>query len=256
MHRLIQIILLAFLSISTISFHSCGNNTKDNSILNSNPNRPKDSFALRVAILPIHECDVLKFAKESGLADNHNLNIEFIEYDALMDIDTALLSEMAHIYFEDSLRVSRIDIDSLKPELLLPIPVKVSLITNKDKEITKVSELKTNMVGLTRWSQLENLMIDICNTDSVEQTDIYHAQINNIPLRFSMVHEGLIDGALIPEPWADSLQQLGHYTLRDTIIDGMGLYLSHSANKDSVRKEQAQLLKKIYLEALKKISVE
>lgn len=255
MHRLINTILLLFLSICTISFQSCDNNSHDNSVLGNDYNLQKDSIALRVAILPIHECDILKYAKESGLAHSHGLRLEFIEYDALMDIDTALMSEMAHVYFEDSLRVSRIDIDTLKPKLFLQIPIKFSLITNKDKKITEVSGLRTNMVGLTRWSQLEKWMIDVCNADSVEESDIYHAQINSIPLRFNMVDEGLIDGAIMPEPWADSLRHLGHYTLRDTVLDGMGFYLSHSANEDSVRIEQAQLLKKIYLETIKETSV-
>ena len=214
---------------------------------------PADSLSLRVAVLPIKECGILRYAQESGLADSMGLSMTLVPYQALMDIDTAILSSQAHVYFEDSLRVCRIKEDSLRPSMLLPVPVKLSLISNKDKTISQLHQLKTKMVGLTRWSQLEKWMNAMSASAGIDESDIYHAQINDIALRANMVGGGLIDAGILPQPWADSLLSMGHTLMEDTLLEGMGFYVAPSVQTDSLRKGQTELLKKVYLEALRKM---
>lgn len=247
-------LLPAILCIATLIVASCDRNSTTSSQSSDNDNSTSDSSSLRVAILPIRECDILRYACESGLASNMGLDLALIPYDALMDIDTAILSGVAHVYFEDSLRISRIKTDSIRPIMLLPVPVELKLVANKDKEIKDVQALKTNMVALTRWSQLEKWMTHMTDSARIEQTDIYHAQINSLPVRFNMANGGLIDAAILPQPWADSLLALGHDNLSDTILDGMGFFISPSAHADSCLQTQAQLLREVYLEAMKKQS--
>lgn len=247
-------LLPAILCIATLIVASCDRNSTTSSQSSDNDNSTSDSSSLRVAILPIRECDILRYVCESGLASDMGLDLELIPYDALMDIDTAILSGVAHIYFEDSLRISRIKTDSIRPIMLMPVPVQLKLVANKDKEIKDIQALKTNMVALTRWSQLEKWMTHMTDTARIEQTDIYHAQINSLPVRFNMANGGLIDAAILPQPWADSLLALGHNNLSDTILDGMGFFISPSAHGDSCLQTQAQLLREVYLEAMKKQS--
>ena len=138
--------------------------------------------------------------------------------------------------------------------MFMSLPVELKLVANKDKEITDIQGLNTNMVALTRWSQLEEWMTHTATSAGMNQTDIYLAQINSVPLRFNMANGGLIDAAILPQPWADSLIALGHNTLCDTILDGMGFFISPSAHTDSLRQRQALLLRKVYLEAIRKQS--
>lgn len=215
-----------------------------------NAENTNDSTALRIALLPIEECAPLRYAMETGMAKRMGLNMILIEYDAMMDMDTAVMSDMAHVYFEDSTRMGRIKSDSLRPTILLPIPVKMSLVTNKQKEIDKLASLKTHMVGLTRLSALEHWMSVLTDTAHLEQDEIYHAQINSIPLRFRMLNDGLIDAAIMPRPWSDSLATLGHSVIENQILDGMGFFISARAMADSTRLRQARLLKEIYLKAM------
>lgn len=205
---------------------------------------------LKIALLPIDECNILRLAKESGLADSMKLNLEFISYDAMMDIDTAIISNTAHIYFSDSLRICRIKEDSLRPTLLLPVPTRFSLVANAEKKIDSITDLHTRMVGGTRWSQLEEYLLSLIDSTPENQNEIYHVQINSIPLRFRMITDGLLDAAIIPQPWADSLSAMGHNTLCDTLLCGMGLYISPMALKDSTLLRQAQILRKLYAKAL------
>ena len=68
-----------------------------------------------------------------------------------------------------------------------------------------------------------------------------------------MVGGGLIDAGILPQPWADSLLSMGHTLLEDTLLEGMGFYVAPSVQTDSLRKGQTELLKKVYLEALRKM---
>ena len=251
MSRYIKDFLAIYLCSSILAFSSCTNADDTSTRFGYDATGGTDSLSLRVAVLPIKECDILRHAQESGLASGMGLDMTLVPYDAMMDMDTAVLSGMAHVYFEDSLRICRIKADTIRPLMLLPIPVELKLISNKDKGIEDINGLKTNMVGLARWSQSEQWMNAITDSNGMEDMDVYYAQINSIPLRFSMVNEGLIDAGILPQPWADSLLSLGHNTLRDTILCGMGFFISPDAQKDSIRQKQALLLKKVYLEALK-----
>lgn len=211
----------------------------------------KDSVTLKVAILPIRECDVLRYALESGLAGRMGLCLEIIPFDAMMDIDTAILSGTAHVYFSDSLRIRRIETDSLRPDMLLHVPVKAVLIANRDKDIKDIAGLHTHMVGLTRWSQLEQWAEEMADTAGHRpEINMYHAQINSIPLRYRMVDGGLIDAAIMPQPWADSLTGTGHRLLEERILSGTGFFISPAVRNDSLLQQQALLLKKVYTEAL------
>lgn len=251
MSRYIKDFLAIYLCSSILAFSSCTNADDTSTRFGSDATGGTDSLSLRVAVLPIKECDILRYAQESGLASGMGLDMTLVPYDAMMDMDTAVLSGMAHVYFEDSLRICRIQADSIRPSMLLPIPVGLKLLANKDKGIENIHGLKTNMVGLTRWSQLEKWMNSIIDSIGMEEMDVYHAQVNSLPIRFSMVKDGLIDAAILPQPWADSLINLGHNTLGDTIVCGMGFFVSPVTQNDSIRQRQISLLKKVYLEALK-----
>lgn len=236
--------------VSACMLISCNNADKENTaVIDARPD--KDSASLCIAILPIEECAPLIYAKNTGLDKRMGLNMILIEYDAMMDIDTAVLSDVAHVYFEDSMRIGNIRVDSLRPVMLLPIPVKMSLIANDKKNIEELPSLKTHMVGLTRISALEEWMKVLADSANIEQEEVYHAQINSIPVRFRMLNDGLIDAAIMPRPWSDSLAKLGHIVMKEEILDGMGFFISAKAQTDSVRRQKAELLKKVYLEAMR-----
>ena len=62
-----------------------------------------DSLALKVALLPIAECDSLRNKVQSGEADSMGLSVMIMEYNSMMDIDTAIIKNRAHIYLAGEL---------------------------------------------------------------------------------------------------------------------------------------------------------
>lgn len=236
---------------------SCHKNMEQHHATETDTLAVNDSNALRIAILPIKECKVLQYAQQSGIARKMGLNMKLIQFESLMDIDTSLHSNCAHIYFEDSKRIEHYRLDTVKRTKLMSIPTELTLIANKDKNIKKISDLNAKIVGLTRSSELETWMKNMTDTSLTENQEVYHAQINSIRLRTDMLNNALVDAAILPQPWADSLTAYhGHHILSKCLADGFGFYSADSILSDSLLKEQILLFKKVYVEALNKLSTD
>lgn len=230
---------IALLITITTVLASCRKQEASNSI----PHIP-DSLALKVAILPIAECDTLRSMVASGQTDSMGLAVQLLEYDAMMDIDTAIINGRAHIYLADAERIGRMPAE-VRPTLLMQQPVKYRIIANRTKRIRKAVSLKEHMVGSTRWSCLDTWLDKVADSVRLKTTDVYHAQINDIALRASMVDDGLLDAGILPSPHSDTLMKAGHRVLATTRLTGMGWYLAPGLEQDSLRKDQIRIFRKI-----------
>ena len=249
MYRISAYLLVVTLTITAAL--SCTGNKIEVEEVSADSIDNADSSMLHIAILPVKECLVLEYAQNSGLARKMGLKMRLTVFESQMDIDTSMISNDTHICFGDSARISQTKYDSLDLKRVLQLPTELVLLTNKDLKIKKMSELKAKIVGLTRNSQLEEwlkCMSDTCMSDSGE---IYHAQINSIRLRSNMLNNGLIDAAILPQPWADSLATVhGHPVLCKHMSYGLGFYAKKSILDDSLMNQQIVLLKKVYVASL------
>lgn len=203
-----------------------------------------DSLALKVALLPIAECDSLRSIVQSGEADSMGLSIMLMEYNSMMDIDTAITNNRAHIYLADAQRLEHMPA-AVRPRLLCQQPVKYHIIANRTKRIRKTVSLKEHMVGCPRWCCLDVWLDQVVDSSRLKTTDVYHAQINSISLRASMVHDGLLDAGVIPSHYADTLIKAGHRVLATKQLTGMGWYAAPGLEADSIRKDQIRLFLEI-----------
>lgn len=203
-----------------------------------------DSLALKVALLPIAECDTLRNMVQSGEADSMGLSVMIMEYNSMMDIDTAIIKNRAHIYLADAERIKHMP-EAVRPKLLKQQPVKYHIIANRTKRIRKLVSLKEHMVGCPRWCCLDTWLDQVVDSSRLKTTDVYHAQINSIPLRASMVHEGLLDAGVIPSHYADTLIKAGHRVLATKKLTGMGWYAAPGLEVDSIHKDHIKLFLQI-----------
>lgn len=208
--------------------------------------RRRDSLEIRVALLPINACEPLRRAHEMGIDDSLGVWLKILPYNATMDIDTAVLGHRADIYILDTVRVARIKVDSIRPRMLMPLTIDMALVANRGKRIRKCISLKEHMVGSTRWSIVDNWLDFIVDSTRLKSQDVFHAQINDIRLRYRMVRDGLLDAAIIPQPYVDSLRSSGHRLLASKRMHGMGLYMDARLLKDSVRMNRAKKIVEIY----------
>ena len=217
--------------------------------------RRRDSLELRVALLPIEACEPLRYAHETGIDDSMGVWLKIVQYDAMMDIDTAVLGQRADVYFMDTVRVARIKVDSVKPRMLMPVPVRLALVANKGKRIRKSVSLKEHIVGSTRWSVVDSWLDNIVDSTRLKTEDVFHAQINSIPLRYRMVRDGLLDAAIIPQPFVDSLRLRGHRIISTCDLRGMGFYTDSHLQNDTARLHRARVLIDVYRQAQSKLKI-
>lgn len=247
---------LLSLALALCSLCACNHSNSEKHITTKT-----DSIPLRIAILPTSECATI----EQGFADNHwgdtlSFDIEFVRYDALMDIDTAILGRNTDIFLADSVRIAqaRHIPDSIRQglKMLLPLPHEFMLIANARKRITKIAKLKESMVGVPRWCMADEWFTTLLDSASAKAKakesfvaeDVYRAQINSIRVRHKMLSDGLVDAAILPQPWADSLVNDKHRTLAKSQLKGLGLYTSAKAMADSIKARQIKAFKKVVLQ--------
>ena len=171
-----------------------------------------DTTILRVAVMPTMSCLPVYYAERIGLADSLGLEMEVLRYRAQMDVDTAVLYGHADIAFTDLIRVARLS----KQVPLTPIvgcDEPLSLISLKSKRVKQAGQMKEQMIAISRLSATDYWCDRILDSTHTNHDDIYRPQINDVRLRAEMVRQGLIDAAMMGEPFATWMTMLGHRRL-------------------------------------------
>ena len=171
-----------------------------------------DTTILRVAVMPTMSCLPVYYAERIGLADSLGLEMEVLRYQAQMDVDTAVLYGHADIAFTDLIRVARLSKQvSLTPIVGCDEPL--SLISLKSKRVKQAGQMKEQMIAISRLSATDYWCDRILDSTHTNHDDIYRPQINDVRLRAEMVRQGLIDAAMMGEPFATWMTMLGHRRL-------------------------------------------
>lgn len=174
-----------------------------------------DTTILRIAVMPAMNCLPLFYAKASGLSDSLGLRIELLRYQAQMDVDTAVMRHHVDIAFTDLIRAERIS----RTQKFTPFAgcdETLSLISQKEKRVKRINQMKEQMIAIARLSATDYWCDRILDSTKVSHDDIYRPQINNVRLRAEMIRTGLIDAALMGEPYATWMVMLGNKCLTRT----------------------------------------
>ena len=171
-----------------------------------------DTTVLCVAVMPAMSCLPVYYAEKTGLADSLGLEMQLLRYKAQMDIDTAIINGYADIAFTDLIRCARLS----KQVDLAPIAScdeSLSLISLKTKRVKQVNQMKEQMIAVSRLSATDYWCDRVLDSTRTSYDDIYRPQINDVWLRAEMLRQGLIDAAIMGEPFATWMTMLGHKRL-------------------------------------------
>ena len=171
-----------------------------------------DTTVLCVAVMPAMSCLPVYYAEKTGLADSLGLEMQLLRYQAQMDIDTAIINGYADIAFTDLIRCARLS----KQVDLAPIAScdePLSLISLKTKRVKQVNQMKEQMIAVSRLSATDYWCDRVLDSTRTSYDDIYRPQINDVWLRAEMLRQGLIDAAIMGEPFATWMTMLGHKRL-------------------------------------------
>ena len=212
-----------------------------------------DTTVLCVAVMPTMSCLPVYYAKQSGLADSLGMEIELLRYQAQMDIDTAILQGHADIAFTDLIRVCRLKEQvAITPFASTDEPL--SLISLKTKRVKQVNQMKEQMIAISRLSATDYWCDRILNETRTSYDDIYRPQVNDVWLRAEMLRQGLIDAAIIGEPYATWLTKLGHKRLYQNSGKRPHLYVWAACS--TATKGQQQAFRSLLGEAIKRMEME
>ena len=171
-----------------------------------------DTTILRVAVMPAMSCLPVYYAERSGLSDSLGLEMKLVRYQAQMDIDTAIIYGHADIAFTDLIRQARLSKQvALTPFASCDEPL--SLISLKTKRVKQVNQMKEQMIAVSRLSATDYWCDRVLDNSRTNYDDIYRPQINDVRLRAEMLRLGLIDAAMMGEPFATWMTMLGHKRL-------------------------------------------
>ena len=199
-----------------------------------------DTTVLRVAVMPAMNCLPLYYAERCGLADSVGLEMELLRYQAQMDIDTAILYGHADIAYTDLIRVSRLS----KQVALAPLTScdePISLISLKTKRVKRVNQMKEQMIAVSRLSATDYWCDRLLDSTHTNYDDIYRPQVNDVRLRAEMLRQGLIDAAMMGEPFATWMTMLGHKRLFQSNARKPRLYAWAACSSATKQQQQSFL---------------
>ena len=174
-----------------------------------------DTTMLRVAVMPAMNCLPVYYAERSGLADSLGVGMKLVRYQAQMDIDTAIINGHVDIAFTDLIRVRRLSEQvTLTPFVSCDEPL--SLISLKTKRVKRVNQMKEQMIAVSRLSATDYWCDRVLDETHTSHDDIYRPQVNDVWLRAEMLRQGLVDAAMMGEPYATWMTKLGHKCLFQT----------------------------------------
>ncbi len=142
-----------------------------------------DSAALHVAIMPVDDCLPAVVAKNIGLFDSLGVDVRLKQYRAVSECLRAM----------EKKRVEGAVIDSA---------VTWRFLTSKRSRISRREQLADKIIGADMRGATFNLAKSM--TDSLERKGemVYVVQVEDLKVRYDMLHVGNVDAALLPEPFA------------------------------------------------------
>lgn len=217
---------------------------------------PKDSVALTVALMPTTDCLPFYYAKEQGIYDSLNANIQILSFMAQMDCDTAFCRKHADVTYTDLIRAALLQSKDTALNVIMQTEGSHELITAFSKRIKSPKQLKEKMVGMARHSITDYLCSEIVKKGNFSPDELYKPQINDIALRAAMVQNATIDAAFLPEPYATQARLLKNrsiYSTRKENIHLMAMMANWKAQKDPQKAELLQKLIRGYNLAVKEL---
>ena len=210
MKRLRSYIFLNLYSLILLLLASCSQ--RQEAMLFEADSTDIDTTVLRVAVMPAMNCLPVYYAERSGLAYSLGLKIGLLRYQAQMDIDTAIVNGHADIAFTDLIRVCRLQ-KQVPLTAFAGCDEPLSLISLKTKRVKKVNQMKEQMIAVSRLSATDYWCDRVLDSTRTSYDDIYRPQVNDVRLRAEMLRLGLIDAAMMGEPFATWMTMLGHKRL-------------------------------------------
>ena len=247
-YLLIAGILVVILILIGIVLASLPRQAKD--LLSPEEIARRDSAALHVALMPVHDCLPFYVAEQLGYYDSLGLDLRILTLQAQLDTDTALLHRRAELVYSDLARAIMMQqTDTFDLRAIATCEGNLHLMTASRGRVRQLRQLKERMVAVARHSITDYWSDRLMDTASMAQTDIFRPQINNVRIRTDMLCNGTMDAALLPEPYATETRLRGNrenFSTKNLKPRLAALVVPSHVINDSSRMQQISLLMEGY----------
>lgn len=217
----------------------------------------QDSAAFKIAVMPTLDCLPLFLAKEHGMFEKHGVDIRLKRYTAQMDCDTALERGRVEAGVTDLVRAERMQGKDTSLIYIAPTNAYWQLYTNRNARIKELKQLDDKMVAMTRYSVTDLLSDLVIDSAKLDRDRVFRIQVNDVNVRIGMLLGNEMDAMWLTEPQATLAKQARHNMLTDTrkLDMQMGVLVAcKRPQKDSTRRHQLEVLKKVFNQACDSIN--
>lgn len=222
-------IFLFILSLLTFSFLCCQSDKKA-----VKKEQKTDSMTLKVGLVSTFDCLPFYIAEERGLYDSIKANVAFYTYGAAMDADTAFKGKNTDGICTDLCHAVALSSEKYDLNVIAGTYGRQVLVGSKTVRIRKMKDLKERMIAIARGDQSKLFLMAMLKDNKIGSDITYLPQINNFQIRYTMLCNGQVDAAILPEPYALMAQAQKNKALSDN--DGVGLNLSCLVMKGKAQK--------------------
>lgn len=217
-----------------------------------------DSLALRIACLPTYESLPFYYAQAAGIADSLSLPLKIKTYYAQFDADTALLGTTVDGGVTDVVRQQYYATQGKMRNYAswIPLQGQWQLVVGGRLRVTEVKQLKQRTIAIARFATSDRYTAHLRDSLRWKYDDMLRPQINDYRVRLQMLDNEQIEAAVLPQPFALRAQQSGQRVLT-TLPSSQHtfyLWLSPKSQADKRKSQQAQLLQRVYNEAVRELN--
>lgn len=174
--------------------------------------------------MPTFDCLPFYIAEERGFYDSIKANVVFYNFGAAMDADTAFKGKSVDGIFTDLCHAAALSAKGYNLNVIAGTYGRQVLIGSHSVRIRKMKDLKDRMIAIARGDQSKLFLQAMLKKNKIGSDITYLPQINNLQIRYTMLCNGQIDAAILPEPYAMMAQNKKNKALSDN--DDFGLNLS------------------------------
>lgn len=196
----------------------------------------EDSTTLKVGLMPTLDCLPFYIAKETGLYDSIKADISFLTYGSAMDADTAFKGKTVDGMFTDLCHAAALSAKGYNLNVIAGTYGRQVLVGAKSVRIRKMKDLKDRMIAIARGDQSKLFLQAMLKRNKIGNDITYLPQINNFQIRYTMLCNGQVDAAILPEPFATMAVNKKNKALSDNDVLGLNLSCMIMSEKAQKRK--------------------
>ena len=165
-----------------------------------------DSTTLRIGVLPIIDAIPFYAAEEDGLFEDAGLNVEIIPFQSALERNVAIQTGEIDAQLADLISTGLLNKDEHTITIVKTLYrandqlAMISLIAGKDSGIASPADLVGKQVAISHNSLIEYHLDQYLDEAGIARDAVEKVEVASIPIRMTMLTEGQVDSAILPEP--------------------------------------------------------